>query len=239
MIKSSVHTIKGMQRDLTVSKFNPEFAFDAQNIRITARENNSLLSITNEKGNKEIILKDKNNSVVTLQGTVIGYNVLNNYLTLFTTNNTVDRIYRLERKGSYFECIVLYQGSLGFRTSNPIESIGVYENKNIQKVYWIDGKNQARVINIAAPDEVKQGWNNGSFDFVQNIKLNESIKITRNVSGGFFASGVIQYAFTYYNEARGNLAVVMKPNNTILEGMRPKLNPSIQIQVVKLLRNVK
>ena len=47
------------------------------------------------------------------------------------------------------------------------------------------------------------------------------------------------YAFTFYNEARGNLAVVMKPNNTILEGMRPKLNPSIQIQVVKLLRNVK
>ena len=47
------------------------------------------------------------------------------------------------------------------------------------------------------------------------------------------------YAFTYYNEARGNLAVVMKPNNTILEGMRPKLNRSIQIQVVKLLRNVK
>ena len=46
------------------------------------------------------------------------------------------------------------------------------------------------------------------------------------------------YAFTFYNEARGNLAVVMKPNNTILEGMRPKLNPSIQIQVVKLLRNV-
>ena len=36
----------------------------------------------------------------------------------------------------------------------------------------------------------------------------------------------------------GNIAVVMKPNNTILEGMRPKLNPSIQIQVVKLLRNV-
>ena len=35
MIKSSVHVIKGMQRDLTVSKFNPEFAFDAQNIRIT------------------------------------------------------------------------------------------------------------------------------------------------------------------------------------------------------------
>lgn len=200
MIKSSIHAIKGMQRDLTVSKFNAEFAFDAQNIRITARDNNTLLSITNEKGNKEVILKDSNNSVVTLQGTVIGYNVLNNYLTLFTTDNTVDRIYRLERKNSYFECITLYTGSLNFNTSYPIESIGVYENENIQKVYWIDGKNQARVINITASDGVKLNWNNGSFDFVQELNLNETITVTKNTNTlGTFASGVIQYAFTYYN----------------------------------------
>lgn len=200
MIKQEVHAIKGMQRDLTVSKFSPEFAFDAQNIRITARDNNTLLSITNEKGNKEIILKDSNGSVVTLQGTVIGYNVLNNYLTLFTTDNTTDRIYRLERKGNYFECITLYTGSLGFNTEYPIENIGIYENENIQKVYWIDGKNQARVINIVAPDNVKLGWLDTSFDFVQELNLEEKITVKRNTNAtGSFASGVIQYAFTYYN----------------------------------------
>ena len=200
MIKQEAHAIKGIQRDLTVSKFNSEFAFDAQNIRITARDHNTLLSITNEKGNKEIILKDKNNSVVTLQGTMIGYNVLNNYLTLFTTDNTIDRIYRLERKGSYFECTTLYTGSLNFNTSYPIESIGVYENENIQKVYWIDGRNQARVINITTSDEIKLDWNNGSFDFVQELNLNETITVSKNdTAGGSFASGTIQYAFTYYN----------------------------------------
>ena len=200
MIKQEAHAIKGIQRDLTVSKFNSEFAFDAQNIRITARDHNTLLSITNEKGNKEIILKDKSNSIVTLQGTVIGYNVLDNYLTLFTTDNTTDRIYRLERKGSYFECITLYTGSLNFNTSYPIESIGVYENENIQKVYWIDGRNQARVINITASDEVKLGWSNGSFDFVQELNLGEKITVQKNTNtAGLFAPGVIQYAFTYYN----------------------------------------
>lgn len=200
MIKQDKHIVKGIQRDLTVSKFNPEFAFDAQNIRITARDNNTLLSITNERGNKEIILKDSNGSVVTLQGTVIGYNVLNNYLTLFTTDNTTDRIYRLERKGDYFECVTLYTGSLGFSTLNPIENIGVYENENIQKVYWIDGKNQARVINIAASDEVRSGWLGTSFDFVQEVRLLEAIAIRRNDNTiGYFAPGIIQYAFTYYN----------------------------------------
>lgn len=44
------------------------------------------------------------------------------------------------------------------------------------------------------------------------------------------------YAFSFYNEARGNCAIVMKPNTTILEGMRPKLMPELQIKVLKLLR---
>lgn len=35
-LKKEQHFFKGMQRDLSVSKFNPEYAFDAQNIRITA-----------------------------------------------------------------------------------------------------------------------------------------------------------------------------------------------------------
>lgn len=189
-----------MQRDLTASKFNPNFCFKANNIRITARDNNTLLSITNEKGNKEITLKGSNGSVVTLQGTVIGYNVLNNYLTLFTTDNTTDRIYRLERKRNYFECITLYTGSLGFSTLNPIENIGVYENENIQKVYWIDGKNQARVINIVAPNDVRTEWLDSSFDFVQELNLEEKITVKRNTNAtGSFAAGVIQYAFTYYN----------------------------------------
>lgn len=53
-LKKEQHFFKGMQRDLSVSKFNPEYAFDAQNIRITARDNNTLLTVTNERGNKEI-----------------------------------------------------------------------------------------------------------------------------------------------------------------------------------------
>ncbi len=199
MIKQDAHVVKGMQRDLTVSKFSSEFVFDAQNIRITARDNNTLLSVTNEKGNKRIVLVN-GNAIVELQGIVIGYNVLNNYLTLFTTDNATDRIYRLERKDDNFECITLYIGSLNFNTEYPIESIGVYENENIQKVYWIDGRNQARVINIVASYETRGSWDDGSFDFVQELKLEETITVSRNdTTSGIFAAGAIQYAFTYYN----------------------------------------
>ena len=45
---------RGMQQDLSISKFNPEFSYENRNIRITAREDSALLSITNEKGNQKI-----------------------------------------------------------------------------------------------------------------------------------------------------------------------------------------
>ena len=44
--------IKGMQRDVSVSKFSPSHAYEAFNIRFTANEKGTLMSVTNEKGNK-------------------------------------------------------------------------------------------------------------------------------------------------------------------------------------------
>ena len=199
-LKKEQHFFKGMQRDLSVSKFNPEYAFDAQNIRITARDNNTLLTVTNERGNKEIPLQSPSGDPVVIDGVLLGQNVLNNYVTLFT-KGTNDNIYRLENKGTYFETLLLFSGNLNFSTDYPIENIGVYENDNIQKVYWIDGLNQSRVINIVATDGVKAKWDNNSFNFVQDLGLKETVTVTRNdLASGSFSSGVIQYAFTYYNK---------------------------------------
>lgn len=199
-MKSSQHIIKGMTRDLTVSKFNPEFAYECKNIRITARDNSTLLTVTNERGNSELSILTSNGNPLQVLGTLIGYNVLNNYVTLFTTGDK-DRIYRLENKQTYFEGKLLYEGNLNFNVNNPIENISVYENDNIQKVYWIDGLNQPRVINIVADSTVSGSWNDSSFDFVQDLELKETVTVVRDdLASGSFSSGVIQYAFTYYNK---------------------------------------
>lgn len=200
MLKQEQHIIKGMTRDLTVSKFNPEFAYECKNIRITARDNSTLLTVTNERGNSELSILTSNGNPLQVLGTLIGYNVLNNYVTLFTTGDK-DRIYRLENKQTYFEGKLLYEGNLNFNVNNPIENISVYENDNIQKVYWIDGLNQSRVINIAADSTVSGSWNDSSFDFVQDLELKETVTVVRDdLASGSFSSGVIQYAFTYYNK---------------------------------------
>lgn len=112
-----------------------------------------------------------------------------------------DRIYKLWFNNGVLTGKRLFRGNLGFNYKHPIETISFYENTDIRKVYWTDGLNQPRVINIAAASDVVSKWNTDSFNFVRTLSLNEEITIERNiVANGSFAPGVIQYAFTYFNK---------------------------------------
>jgi len=91
-------------------------------------------------------------------------------------SSTVDNIYRLEKKRDsndeeYFELLLLFSGNLNLNSSSPIEATSIFENADIQKVYWTDGVNQPRMINIVASDAVRALWSNTSFDFTRKLKL--------------------------------------------------------------------
>ena len=215
--KQSFNVIKGMRQDISPSKANPEYIFDARNIRLTARGNDTLLSISNEQGTTPVI---------NIGGQVLGYCVLNKYIVLFTrsssryraendkivisSSNTILRIYK--NNNNEFISEELYSGSELDNTyltlGDNIQTLGIYENENIQKVYWVDGVNQPRVINIVkdkllnSPIEaIRDSYNSNSFDFIPKLQLNEQIDIKRISEGnGKFLSGIIQYAFTYYNK---------------------------------------
>lgn len=207
MIKSIAFKTKGMQRDLAASAFTSEFAYENKNIRITATDDNTLLSIVNEKGNSEIIfckyndgdiVKDTNLKIV---GTPIGVASINEYIVLFTHDNVLkDFIYYIKIDNDKFILQELYAGNLGFSKLNPIETLASYENDDVIKVYWVDGKNQPRVINIVAPKEVRNNWTDLSFDFIQELQLLETLEVEKQYNSGSFSSGVIQYAFNYYNK---------------------------------------
>lgn len=56
-IKNHSFKVKGMNKDLSYSAFNPEYSWDNKNIRLTARygdQSNDLLAVTNERGTKQI-----------------------------------------------------------------------------------------------------------------------------------------------------------------------------------------
>lgn len=204
---------KGMIRDISISKQNNEYAFENFNIRITPTGNNSMLSVTNERGNTKIDIKQEgtNNSLEIL-GYVIGHAILNYYLILFTTIDipeddagaaTKDRIYRikydpLNTKNSWTG-IELYNKNLNFSIEHPIETITYYESEEVQKVYWVDGINQVRFINFMADNLFNKP--NTYFDFVTTYEHTAQFEITKSYSGSSsFPSGVVQYAFTYSND---------------------------------------
>lgn len=203
------HIFQGMQRDMSISKQKPEFLWDAHNIRLTARHGDTLLSITNEKGT---VLFDPD--CIVFEGVVLGYCVLGEYLTVFTTDPTAeskpDHIYRLKKEDDEFSITELYNGNLNFKVNCPIECLGVYENVEIQKVYWTDGQNQPRMINITKK-LVNTSYIDTSFDFIPTLALKDTIHVTKVAdSSGIFAAGVIQYAVTYYNKygQESNVSVV-------------------------------
>lgn len=109
--------------------------------------------------------------------------------------------------------VILYRDTdnvLGWSKEHPIQAVGVYESDLIQKVYWVDGVNRPRLINIAKP-ELRDGeydatngytdvYKDAPFDFVQELSYDETVTVDRstNEGGGEFPAGVIQYAFTYF-----------------------------------------
>lgn len=221
--------VRGMQKDLAESIFNPQYAYDIMNMRIMATNDNTLMSLVNEKGPKQLTIKwDDDPSIAesstdTFEGTPVGQASIGDYYILFTTkasdgvNPKKDYIYKFWfTKGDLNEDILngrtLFprgeSANLGFDATHPIETLVYYENESIQKVYWVDGINQTRLINIAADtingvfdNSIINTWTNESFDFVVNLKLKEAVSVSKSTySNGVFSSGVIQYALTYFNK---------------------------------------
>ena len=213
---------KGMNRDTSVSAFNAEFAFENVNMRLSTNEGNTAMSWVNEKGTKlltlqidPVCLRKEDGSLKddhleedfdqAIIGRVVGATVLNHQLVVFTVDSAkVCYIYSFKKSGKELpdlEGRMLYMGKLGFDVEHPLETLVSYESDTIQKVYWTDNLNQPRLINIApSMDEHTRDYNDTSFDFVQELKLEETVTVDKIFGQGEFPPGVIQYAFTYYNK---------------------------------------
>ena len=228
METKAIYKIIGMQRDLCESMFNSNYAYENKNIRIYPTNESTLMALSNEQGTgllhnyiNEITLTEviKYENII---GIPVGQAVLNNIIILFTHNeyNIIDShdnitykdyIYIINYDTQYgiygaLQSYVFYKGNLGFTTTDPLECISYYENDNVLKVYFTDGINSPRLINIANYNVnlckiYADTFIDSQFDFSLNLDFSENISITKNSTGGIgIHSGVIQYCFTYSNK---------------------------------------
>lgn len=203
------HVFQGLRRDNHPIRQDAKFLWDAHNIRFTARDDNTLLSMTNERGTEPI-------DTVDIKGLYVGHCIIGEYIIVFTEYKRVVKtnyIYRISKVNDTWKSVQIYEGDLKMNCENPLQTLGIYEGDLVQKVYWVDGINQPRVINVVADKlmydkdiseltstEKSKLYPQGCFDFVQELSLNEEITVTREEGGGAFPPGTIQYAFSYYNK---------------------------------------
>lgn len=228
MNKKAVITHGGMSQDLSQSKFSNTLYFEGRNVRITPIDSQTTGSITNTNGNeylltipeitfdfndKKIFYDSKELSYTTDEindtyenitdfgeSIVIGNCNTSDGFIIFTTNNEgLDCIWYLTDD---FDLTLLYVRNMNFSVNNPIQCINNKENDKIDKIYFIDGKEQVRYLNIFHTVD------NGDLEELIDIPL-VSISIVSEVNfispeipevlyGGTHTSGMIQYAYSYY-----------------------------------------
>ena len=208
----------GMGRNNHPINQQQNILWDAHNIRLTSRDGESLLSVTNEKSSVSIL----NFYVEGLKTSYIGHIVAGDYLIVLLQykkdDDAIDVICRIDLSADEWIKKVLYIGDLSFDPTHPAQIIADFETTIIQKIYWVDEINSPRLINITKPELKEADYDDTSysddfaiplgysaiytdapFDFVPSMRLTEKCTITRQdgVAGGLFPAGVIQYVLTY------------------------------------------
>lgn len=227
MNKVVTHTYGGMMQDTSKSKFPNEMYFEGRNIRIIATDSQTTGSITNEKGNSFILqiphpvinripntitygtkslsyTTDEVDNLVdsVAEQIIIGHSNSRYYILLFTTNNEgIDCIWKLQYDN--YDLTLLYMRDMNFSTTRPIQVLNNFENKDIDKIYWVDSLNQLRFLNIEhsiANQDLEELIDVplNSIDMVGKYSLSQPI-VTDTSSGGSHTAGMIQYAYNLYN----------------------------------------
>ena len=222
-------TYSGMNQDIAKTRYAKGLYYDAKNIKLNPVEGQTAGTVSNSYGNsfkiqlpipnivkstQTIYYGDKqlhytNTELNDIQPTgkvqqIIGDVATTNGAVLFSTDNTIDCIWLIpDLDADVLDIELLYLRKLGFSTEYPIQAIFNYENELLQKVYWVDGNNYLRFLNIK--QSVANGFNTDIIDIpADSINSKSTINISRPTvsdsgGGGTHTAGVIQYAYTLYN----------------------------------------
>ena len=206
----------GMNKDIDKALMSNKTYLDAQNFRLITTEGNSTGALETIKGNKLI-----STDLILAGQFIIGSCEIRDKIILFTTSNELidptagrSMIYSfsINLEGEVGTApVVLYDDSLNsdntfllFSTAHPIKAVSRYETPNVQKVYWTDGYNNVRYINVASPLTLDGTpyTNDGDYVSVKMLEFLPEFKpvkpVLLDIVNGNLMSGVVQYAYQLY-----------------------------------------
>jgi len=68
----------------------------------------------------------------------------------------------------------MYEGNLNLDSQHPLEFTSYYEAENVIKLYWVDGINQLRFMNILADEPYTES---NDFNTTPELKLEENVTV--------------------------------------------------------------
>lgn len=196
----------GMNKDISVNEYPNTCYQDAKNLRVIVDESSgtTTASLATPKGNAvAFTLPDST--------FYLGSTTLRDNLVILAKDTTPallrpDKVYviglshldtaeNITVGGSH----LVYEQYLGFNLNYPIRVVGNYENADVQKIYWVDGLNPLRHLNII---------NNAETNPLSTLDP-ELLNILPNhtygsytlseLIGGHLKAGRIQYSYQLYS----------------------------------------
>ena len=226
----SIKVTKGMNQDLSKQIASPDTAYKLLNIKNQILDSQSAEALINEKGTSMVKMYLNNKGEDQLDGEIVGIVKCDDdsAAVFVKKSDSVDVIYKFyyDKSG---QVAVKKAAEGNFKFGNDIKGIFCYENSELQKVYWVDGVNQLRYINLAESNFKSNLYPEGKLPIKEEIyldsspefRLNHTIEVERTSGGGVFTAGVIQYAFTYYMKYGAETGIVdMTPLYYISEAER-------------------
>jgi hypothetical protein len=199
----------GMNSDADKSVLGKNQYIYAENFRLFGDSPNTIGSLENVSGNT--LLSNYIGDIIPSGYYEIGYCNIRDELYIFATQNTsagqtgYSRIIQVlfDSNGYPTSSTVIYNdqySSDGSRLlwnnlpANRIKAVGRYESSTIKKIYFVDGYNPIRSINVAI---VSSTTPVDKFDIIPNF--NVSAPQFSSFGSGKLTSGKIQYAYQMYD----------------------------------------
>jgi len=163
---------------------------------------------------------------------IIGWGFLNEYIILFTTNETsstpssLGQLWKLEYDITTDTIInansgtltvkdhLIYNNYLNFSTYWHIgnEVVTNYENSKVGKIYWTDEYNSIRSANILDPNLI--ALSPGSLDIISEVTMSTPVITKVDSSGSLPASSMVQFAYRLFNSS-GNYTIFSPATNPL------------------------
>jgi len=203
---------QGMDQDTSKNKYDDKHYYSANNVRIFTQDGLSGGALEDIAGTLERIIID-------VAYTVIGYCILRDDIIVFLAHTSTDDVviripieeiesltlgnaytvdftnYHISPSDGYN---LIYKEDMDFSTDYPIKAIPRYENESVQKVYWVDGLNNLRHLNVVYNADTNDLVNLplDRIEVIGNSQLIEPYLIGE--IAGNIRAGKVQYAYQLY-----------------------------------------